>query len=142
MAAETAGAAPSAAAEPKFTQFDSWDEEGNPVVSKKPEASQAQAKPETGESATPDASKETKTEDAADSAAKKAQEQRAGKRRPDVEERFSKLTEENRRLKAELDEAKKPKTQAIRVTPSTTFFRLMAPSIRAPIIAFLPSSQR
>lgn len=106
MAEETVVAAPSAAVEtPKFTQFDGWDEDGTPVVSKKAET---QDKPEGADSAAADASTE-KPEDVPDSAGKKAQE----KRKPDVESRFKKLTDDHKaavaKLERELEEARKPK---------------------------------
>ncbi|MFC5861086.1 hypothetical protein ACFPT7_02145 [Acidicapsa dinghuensis] len=110
MAEETAVAAPSAAVEaPKFTQFDGWDDDGNPVVTNKAEPSK-EDKPEGAEPASADASKETKTDDVADSAAKNRQEKT---RRPTVEERFKKLTDDHKaevaRLQRELEEARKPK---------------------------------
>jgi len=110
MAEETVVAAPSAAEEPKFTQFDSWDEEGNPVVAKKAESPKpaAAGKPESAESAAADKSKETKSDDAADSAAKKAQEQRQRKDWKD-EKRWKELTDRNKQLERELEEARKPK---------------------------------
>lgn len=109
MAEETVAAASSVATEaPKFTQYDSWDEEGNPTLSNPPKPS---PKKEAAESATADTSKETKTDDAADSAAKKPQE-KSQKRRPDIEERFRQYTDRIDALERELAEAKKPKTQA------------------------------
>jgi hypothetical protein len=89
-----------AASSPAPIRFDSWDQDGNPVQSK-PKADPAPA----------DTSKE-KPEDAADSAAKQ-QENGKKQRRPDVEDRFSKLTREHReevaRLTRELEEARRPK---------------------------------
>ena len=92
MADETVAAATSAAVEAPAaaqapTQFDSWDEDGTPVISKKTEASTSTEKSAEAESA--DTSKETKPEDAADSAAKKTQENR---RKPDAEARIKELT--------------------------------------------------
>jgi hypothetical protein len=102
-----AAAAPEAAAEPKFTEFDGWDEDGTPVVRQKPEG--AQKKPDGADSATA-AGEKKGTDDAADSAAKKTQEKT---RKPDVEQRFKKLTEDHKaevaRLQRELEEARKPK---------------------------------
>jgi hypothetical protein len=104
---ETAGAASSAAVEvtPKITNFDGWDEDGTPVVTKKAETS----KPEAADSASADDSKET-PDDAADSAAKNGQK---NKRKPDVEERFKKLTETHKTevesLRRELEELRKGK---------------------------------
>lgn len=51
------------------------------------------------------------TDDVADSAAKDTQE-KPSKRRPDVEERFKKLSDELKSVRTELEEARKPKTQA------------------------------
>lgn len=106
-AAETAGAASSAAAAetPKFTQFDGWDEDGTPVVTKKTEASKPEKK---AESAAADTSKETKTEDAADSAANKTQKNH---RKPDLnaETRIKELLARATKAERELEEARKPK---------------------------------
>lgn len=107
---QTVGAASSAAEEQKVTQFDSWDEDGNPVATKK----QNSPTPAVADSASADAQKDAKSDDAADSAAKKQQEKT---RKPDVEARFKKLTDDHKdevaRLQRELDEARKPKeTQA------------------------------
>lgn len=109
MAEETAVAAPSAAPEsPKFTQFDGWDSEGNPTLSKPPKAAPAPA----------DKPKEATPDDAPDSAGKKTQEQQRNKRRPDVEERFKSLTDENKKLKAELEEARRPKETKAEPSPA------------------------
>lgn len=106
MTEETAVAASSAATEaPKFTQYDSWDEEGNPTLSRPPKAS---PKKEAAESAPADKPKAATSEDAADSAAKKPQE-KPSKRRPDIEERFRQYTDRIDTLERELAEAKKPK---------------------------------
>ncbi len=110
MPEETVVAESSAAAAtetPKFTQFDSWDDEGNPVVAKK-----ESPKPAGADSAAADASKEAKndkTEDAADSAAKKTQENH---RKPDTrsaEARIKELNATNKRLEKELEDARKPR---------------------------------
>jgi hypothetical protein len=112
MAEETVVAESSAAAaEPEFTQFDGWDEEGTPVVTKKVEAGKQgkqgkQDKPAEADSAAADASKETKPEDAADSAAKKTQETR---RKPDAEARIKELAARAKQLEKDLEEARKPK---------------------------------
>jgi hypothetical protein len=108
MAEETVVAATStAAAEPTFTQYDGWDEDGTPVVSKKAEAPK-QDKPETADSAAADASKEAETEEKpeTESGKKPTQESR---RKPGAEARIAELTAEAKRLKAELEEARKPK---------------------------------
>lgn len=116
MAEETNVAAPSAAAEPKFTQFDGWDDEGTPVVTKKSEAP-----PKRAATAAADASKETvsgseKTETApATEAGKTTQETR---RKPGAEARIGELSAENKRLKTELEEAKKPKTTQADSSPA------------------------
>ncbi len=104
MVEETVVAAPSAAAVevPKFTQYDGWDEEGTPVVSKKAES----PKPASADAAAADTSKETKAEDAADSAAKKKQETH---RKPDAEARIKELNARAKQLEKELEEARKPK---------------------------------
>jgi hypothetical protein len=104
MAEETVVAESSAAAtaEPKFTQYDGWDEEGTPVVSKKAET----PKPEKAEAAAADTSKETKSEDAADSAAKNKQETH---RKPGAEARIRELTARAKQLEMELEEARKLK---------------------------------
>jgi len=108
------GAEPSAA--PQFTQFDAWDEKGNPIVSSKKDT------PQKADSAPADAPKvetsEAKAESAAESeAAKKQQESR---RKPDAEERISELiarskAAEDRAAKLEerlrnLESAPKPTT--------------------------------
>lgn len=109
MAEETVVAESSAATEAteataKFTQFDGWDEDGEPVVKKKA------PKPEDAEAAAADTSKETKAEDAARSAAKKTQETH---RKPDAEARIKELTARAKQLEKDLEEARKPKeTQA------------------------------
>lgn len=106
MAEETVVAESSAAAtsatEPKFTQFDGWDEEGTPVVSKKAES----PKPKKADSAAADASKETKSDDAADSAANKTQEKH---RKPGAEARIKELLTRAEKAERELEEARKPK---------------------------------
>lgn len=66
----------------------------------------AQAKSAT-EASTPSDTPKEETEDTADSAAQ-AQESK-GKRKPDVEARFKSLTDELKAMKAELEEARKPK---------------------------------
>lgn len=108
MAEETVVAESSAAAavatEPKFTQYDGWDDDGNPVVSKKTE-SEKQDKPAEADSAAADASKETKTEDAVDSAAKKKQEQ-APKNR--TEARIKELLARAEKAEHDLAESRKP----------------------------------
>jgi hypothetical protein len=72
--------------------------------------------PKPAESAPADTEKDQKTDDSADSAATQTQEQRQGKRRPDVETRFTQLSEQYKReiaeLRQKLEEATKPKTQA------------------------------
>lgn len=103
MAEETVVAESSAAAaEPKFTQFDGWDEEGTPVVKKKTET----PTPKNADTAAADASKETNAEDAADSAAKKTQESH---RKPGAEARIKELAARAKQLERELEEARKPK---------------------------------
>jgi hypothetical protein len=107
--AESSAAATQAAVEqPKFTNFDGWDEDGNPVVTKKAESSKPAdaGKPKEAEAAAADTSKETKTDDAADSAAKKTQENR---RKPDAEARIRELTSKLKERDRELEEARKPK---------------------------------
>ncbi len=102
MAEETVVAESSAAAAaPKFTQYDGWDDEGNPVVSKK-----VSPTPENADAAAADTSKEMETDDAADSAAKKTQETH---RKPGAEARIKELTTRARQLERELEEARKPK---------------------------------
>lgn len=105
MAEETAvlaeSSAAAAVAEPKFTQFDGWDEEGTPVVHKK------ETKPEEADAAAADTSKETtKAEDGADSAAKKTQETH---RKPNAEARIKELAAANKKLLQELEDVRKPK---------------------------------
>lgn len=103
MAEETAVAAPSAAVveAPQFTQFDGWDGDGNPVVSKKAET----PKPEGADSA---AAEETPTEGKpeAESGKKPPQETR---RKPDAEARIKELAADKKRLEKELEDARKPK---------------------------------
>lgn len=106
MAEETVVAASSAAAEaPKFTQFDGWDEDGEPIVSKKTTETQ-QEQSEDAASAAADASKGTETEDGADSAATKTQEKH---RKPGAEARIKELAARAKQLERELEEARKPK---------------------------------
>jgi hypothetical protein len=102
-----------AAAEPKFTQFDGWDEEGTPVVSKK----EATPKPEEADSASADTSKETETEDAADSAANKTQEKHS-KRDRGAEARIRELTDRAKQLEKDLEEARKPKETKAESSPA------------------------
>ena len=116
MAEETVGAESSAAAtvaEPKFTQFNGWDEEGNPVVNKK-EPPQKE-KPVEADAATADTSKETKAEDAANSAAKTKQETH---RKPDAEARIKELNARAKQLEKELEEARKPKETKAESSPA------------------------
>lgn len=111
MAEETVVAATSAAAaEPAFTQFDGWDEEGTPVVSKKAET----PKPAEAEAA---AAEETTTEEKleAESGKKPTQETR---RKPDAETRIKELAAETKRLKQELEEARKPKETKAESSPA------------------------
>jgi hypothetical protein len=104
MAEETVVAESSAAAAatetPKFTQYDGWDGDGNPVVSKK-----ESPKAEKADSAAADTSKETKTEDAADSAAKHTQEKPKNR----TEARIKELLSRAEKAEKELEEARKPK---------------------------------
>jgi hypothetical protein len=109
MSEETKVAAPSAAQESTgFTQFDGWDEEGNPVVTKKESPKPAEAgKPEGAESAAADTSKEAKSDEKPEAdAGKKTQETR---RKPDAEARIRELNARNKQLEQELEEARKPK---------------------------------
>ena len=102
---ETAGAASSAAVEaPQFTQYDGWDEQGNPVVSEQPKVADAAPANKVEEETTEDgpeaeSGKPEKQEE-------KPQEKR---RKPDAEARIRELAAETKRLKAELEEAKKGK---------------------------------
>lgn len=114
MAEETVAAESSAAAAavetPKFTQFDAWDQDGNPVVAKK-----ESPKPAVADSAAADTSKETKTpktgtDDAADSAAKKTQEQAKSRKPWQDANRWKELTDRTKQLEKDLVEARKPKT--------------------------------
>jgi len=116
MAEETVVAESSAVAtaEPKITQFDGWDEDGNPTVSKKEEPAK-QDKPEKAESAAADASKETKAEDAADSAAKKTQEKH---RKPNAEARIKELLDRATKAERELEEVRKPKKTEAESSPA------------------------
>lgn len=116
MAEETVVAATSAAAveAPKVTQFDGWDEDGSPVVSKKAEPVKEE-QPDGAESAAADTSKETKSEDAADSAAKPKQETR---RKPEAEARIKELAADKKRLEKELEEARKPKETKAESSPA------------------------
>lgn len=116
MAEETVVAATSAAAveATKFTQFDGWDEDGSPVVSKKAEPVKEE-QPDGAESAAADTSKETKSEDAADSAAKPKQETR---RKPEAEARIKELAAQNKQLAKDLEEARKPKETKAESSPA------------------------
>jgi hypothetical protein len=106
--AESSAAAATETAAPKFTQFDGWDEDGNPVVQKKPESPRAAmaARPDKADAAAADTSKETKSDDAADSAAKSKQETH---RKPGAEDRIKELIAKNKKLETDLEEARKPK---------------------------------
>jgi hypothetical protein len=102
--ADVNNAAEASAAAPKFTQFDSWDEEGNPVVSKKPEApepksEEAAASPEPGKKGASEAGKPAKSAAETESA-----EGQDGKRKPG--EKLS-AGEELGKLRRELRDAKK-----------------------------------
>ncbi len=93
MAEETVEAASSAVQlDAVPPQYDGWNEDGEPIVREKKPAEQ----PKSAEAA----SAET-TDDEAGSAAQGKQEH--GRRRPDVEERFRKLTGERDQIKAERD---------------------------------------
>ena len=105
MAEEVVAQATSAATEthaaPKFTQFDSWDEDGTPVISKKADSPKENAAdPESANT-----SKETKSDDAADSGAKKTQENH---RKPAAEARIRELTARTKQLEKDLLEARLP----------------------------------
>ena len=108
MAEETAVAASSAAVmeAPKFTQFDGWNEDGEPVVSKK---APTQEKPVRAESATAEETEtagDTKVDDEAEHAAAKKPETR---RKPDAEARIKELSARAKQLERELEKARKPK---------------------------------
>ncbi len=113
MSEETVSAGSSAAegTQEKFTQFTGWDEDGNPVVTRKPGA-QGQ---ESAESASADASKETEPDDAADSAAKKQQEERHV---PRTEKRIKELASRVKQLEGELEDARKPKKTEAESSPA------------------------
>lgn len=102
--AESSAAVEAAASEatgaPKFTNFDGWNEDGEPVVTKKA------TKAEGADAASADGSKETKAEDAARSAATTSQEKH---RKPDAEARIKELATRTKQLEKELEEARKPK---------------------------------
>lgn len=105
MEVQTNVAAPSAAGEtPQFTQFNGWDDNGDPVVMGK-----ETPEPEVAEAAAADTSKETKADDGADTTANKPQ----TRRKPDAEARIRELTTRTKELERALEEARKLKeTQA------------------------------
>ncbi len=100
VAESSAASAAEATGTPKITNFDGWDEDGEPIVTEKaPKAEEAEA-------AAADTSKETKAEDAARSAANKKQESH---RKPDAEARIKELAARTKQLEKDLEEARKPK---------------------------------
>lgn len=119
MAEETVVAAPSAAVEaPKFTQFDGWDEDGTPVVTKKAEA----PKPKGAESAAAEASEETTTEEKPEAeSGKKTTQEKTGqetRRKPDAEARIKELNARTKQLERDLEEARKPKETKAESSPA------------------------
>jgi hypothetical protein len=117
MSEKTAVAAPSAAEETTFEiprsgtpEYANWRDKG--VFPEK-------ETPAVADSASADTSKETTSDDAADSAASTPQETR---RKPEVEARFKKLTDEKNariaQLERDLEKARRPKTTPAESSPA------------------------
>lgn len=113
MIEQTVVAASSAAQEPTFTQFDGWDDEGTPVVTKKAETPE----PKTAESAAADASKEAKTEKQSEAESEKKPNQET-RRKPDAEARIKELNARAKQLEKDLEEARKPKETKAESSPA------------------------
>lgn len=82
-------------------EYAEWRVSGEIPAKKEQPKKEASASSDTGKDQTP--------EDEANSGAKEAQEK--GKRRPDAEARIKQLNDENKRIKAELEDARKGKTE-------------------------------
>jgi hypothetical protein len=112
-------AEPSAAAGAEFTQYDSWDEHGTPIVTKKPDQPKTSEEPAASASSAKETDSGPKGKSAADAETATSQENQKDKkeRKPgekkSADERIAELIAENKRLKessAERDRSRSEKT--------------------------------